>query len=186
MKNFLRTFKVFYIFLVLCFILVSISSGQKKGKNKGYWMDVAILPIDECTATESQSAMLEVDTRDGCKGALIPYTSKSIYINTLEHCFTLDELFPGSDIFVQKVEISLERDRNTGDILGGRFWLKDSENNYYKTEVFELVFPATPLPTGFSIFVNHCFEVKPQTGKGKKQVLGYLSVGTIEFFVKIR
>ncbi len=179
MKNFPRTFKVFYIFLVLCFILVSISSGKRR--DKGYWMDVIILPSDLCTATDLPSEVLWVDTRDCSRGGLIPYTSKSIYINTLEHCFTLDELFPGSGIFIQKVEISLERDRNTGEILGGRFWLNDHENNYYKTEVFELELPVASNPSGFFIPVNKCLKVYPQTGRGKKQVLSYLSVGTIEF-----
>lgn len=183
MKNLTKTFKLFYFFLVLCFILVSISSGGRKAK--GYWMDVVISPIDSlCAVKEVPYAVLAVDTTDpdGCKGALIPFTSKSIYINTLEQCFTLI-FFPGSDIFIQKVEISLERDRNTGEILGGRFWLKDTNQKYYKTEVFELVFPVPTYPSGssFSIPVDQCLKVYPQTGRGKKKPLGYLTVGMIEF-----
>ena len=186
MKNFPRTFKVFYIFLVLCFILVSISSGQKKGKNKGYWMDVVISPNNlPCTATELPSVVLGVDTTDGCKGAFIPYAFKSLYINTLEHCFDLpDPLFTGSGITIQSVEMYCKRDRHTGEIVAVQFWLEDTEQKYYHTKIVDLDSSAVPNPAWFVIFVNHCFEVYPQTKKGKKQVLGYLTVGTIEFWKK--
>ncbi len=186
MKNFPRTFKVFYIFLVLCFIVVSISSGLKK--DKGYWMDVVIFAIDlQCTAMELPNAVLKVDTTDDCgsKGAFIPYAFKSLYINTLEHCFDLPTpLFPESGITVQSVEIGCKRDRHTGEIVGVQFWLKDTEQKYYRTIMLDLASPAAPNPIWFNIYVNHCFEVYPQTGKGKKQVLGYLTVGTIEFWPK--
>ncbi len=183
MKNFPRTFKVFYIFLVLCFILVSISSGKRR--DKGYWMDVIISPNGSCTGMGLSSAELWVDTRDGCKGAFIPYAFKSLYINTLEHCFDLpDSLFPGSGITVQSVEVGCQRDRHSGEIVGVQFWLKDTEQNYYHTKILDLDSPVAPNPSWFVIHVNKCLEVYPQTkGKGgrKKQVLGYLSVGTIEF-----
>lgn len=186
MKNFPRTFKVFYIFLVLCFILVSISSGKRR--DKGYWMDVIILPITlDCEQPELQKAVLEVDTRDGCKGAFIPYDFKSLYINTIEHCFDLpDPLFSGSGITVQGVEVNCKRDRHTGEIVGVQFWLKDIEQKYYRTKMLELTNPVLPDPLWFEICVNHCFEVYPQTKKGKKQVLGYLTIGTIEFLETIR
>ncbi len=180
MKNFSRTFKVFSIFLVLCFILVSISSGQKKGKNKGYWMDVVIPIPPLCGLT--QTAELRIDTREGCKGAFIPYAFKSLYINTLEHCFDLpDPLFTGSGITIQSVEMYCKRDRHNGEIVAVQFWLEDTEQKYYHTKIVDLDSSAVPNPAWFVIFVNHCFEVYPQTKKGKKQVLGYLTVGTIEF-----
>jgi hypothetical protein len=181
MKNFPRTFKVFYIFLVLCFILVSISSGKRR--DKGYWMDVIISPNGlPCTAPELQNAVLRVDTTDSCKGAFIPYAFKSLYINTLEHCFDLPEpLFEGSGITVQSVEVGCKRDRHTGEIVEVQFWLKDTEQKYYRTKILELANPVLPDPIWFMISVNHCFEVYPQTKKGKKQVLGSLSVGTIVF-----
>jgi hypothetical protein len=181
MKNFPRTFKVFYIFLVLCFILVSISSGRRR--DKGYWMDVVISPIDLlCPVTKLPKAVLAVDTTDGCRGAFIEYAFKSPYINTLEHCFDLPEpLFPGSSIKVQSVEVGCKRDRHSGEIVDVQFWLKDTEQKYYRTEIVELDTPAAPHPNGFSISVNHCFRVSPQTGGGKKRTLGYLTVGTIEF-----
>jgi hypothetical protein len=183
MKNFSRTFKVFYILLVLCFTLVSISSGQKKGKDRGYWMDVFISPITiQCKELNS---VLAVDTRDGCKGAFIPYAFKSLYINTLEHCFDLPEpLFPGSGITVQSVEVGCNRDRHSGEIMAVQFWLKDTEQNYYHTKILDLDSPVAPNPSWFVIPVNKCLKVYPQTKKGKKQVLGYLRVGMIEFLQK--
>jgi hypothetical protein len=182
MKNFSRTFKVFYIFLVLCFILVSISSGKRRVK--GYWMDV-VTPIPPLCTLLKPNAVLAVDTTVGCKGAFIPYDFKSLYINTLEHCFYLpDPLFPGTGITVQSVEVNCKRDRHTGEIVGVQFWLKDTEQNYYRTKMLELATPALPNPVYFWISINHCFEVYPQTRKGKKQVLGYLTVGSIDFWAK--
>ena len=186
MKSFSWTFKVFCVFLVLCFIFVSISNGKGKGKNKGDWMDVVISAIDlQCPVQELQKAVLEVDTTAGCKGAFIPYDFKSLYINTLEHCFDLpDPLFFGSGITVQSVEVNCTRDRHTGEIVEVQFWLKDTEQNYYRTEIVELDSPVAPDPVGFSISVYHCFKVSPQSGKGKKKPLGYLTVGMIEFWQK--
>ncbi|UCE40406.1 MAG: hypothetical protein JSV17_13215 [Candidatus Aminicenantes bacterium] len=183
MKNFTWPFKVFCIFLVLGFILVGISSGQGKGESKGYWMDVVISPIDSlCAKTDP---VLAVDTRDGCKGAFIPYAFKNLYINTIENCFDLhDPLFPGSVITVQSVEIGCERDRKTGEILGFMFWLKDTEQNYYHTKKFTLATPVALNPSYFVIPVYDCLEVFPQTKKGKKGAVGSLSVSTIEFLQK--
>ena len=154
-------------------------------------MDVVILPISlECEKAKLPKAVLEVDTTPsdttpGCKGAFIDYAFKSLYINTLENCFDLpDPLFLGSGITIQSVEVGMERDRHTGEIVEVQFWLKDTEQKYYRTTMLELALPAAPRPTGFSILVNHCFEVKPQTGGGKKKPLGYLTVGTIEFWPK--
>jgi hypothetical protein len=183
MKNFTRSFKVFCIFLVLSFIFAGISMGQGKGKNKGYWMDV-VISSDVLLCTKSDP-VLAVDTIDGCKGARIPHDFKSLYINTLEHCFILPEpLFSGSNIIVQSVEIGCIRDRHTGEILEVQFWLKDTEQNYYHTKIFPLAIPVTPNPSYFAIQVYDCLEVFPQTKKGKKTVVGSLSVGTIEFLQK--
>ncbi len=183
MKNLSRTFKVIYIFLVLCFIFISISNAQGKGKNKGYWMDVVILPIDSlCAETDP---VLAVDTRDGCKGAFIPFGGKNFYINTIEHCFDLPQpLFSGSSITIQSVEIGPERDRKTGEILGIRFWLEDVEQKFYRTDLLEPPFPVATDPNGFMVPINQCVAVYPQTGKGKKRPVGYLTVGTIEFWQK--
>jgi hypothetical protein len=185
MKNLTRFFKVFCIFLVLSFIFVGISNGQGKGKKKSkvYWMDVVISPIDSlCAETDP---VLTVDTRDGCKGAFIPYDFKSLYINTLEHCFNLpDPLFPGSSITIQSVEIGCMRDRHTGEIEKVQFWLKDTQQNYYHTKIFPLAIPVAPNPSYFAIHVYDCFEILPQTKKGKKTAVGTLSVGTIEFWQK--
>ena len=183
MKNSTRTFKVFFVFLVLCFILVGISYGQGKGKNKGYWMDVVIsLNVSLCDETDP---VLAVDTRDDCKGAFIPYNFKSLYINTLEHCFHLpDPLFSGSGITIQSVEVGCIRDRKTGEIVEVQFWLKDTEQNYYRTLLIELPFPEAPDPNGFMVPINQCITVYPQTKKGKKKPVGYLTVGTIEFWPK--
>ena len=183
MKNSTRTLKVFFVFLVLCFILVGISYGKGKGKSKGYWMDVVISSnVSFCAETDP---VLAVDTRDGCKGALIPYDFKSLYINTLEHCFDLpDPLFSGSGITIQSVEVGCIRDRKTGEIVEVQFWLKDTEQNYYRTDLIELPFPVAPDPIGFVVPINQCIAVYPQTKKGKKTAVGYLSVDTIEFWPK--
>ena len=188
MKDLTKAIKVIFILLVFSFVLVTISSGQGKGKIRGYWMDVIISEITlDCTETELPSAILKVDTTDGCKEAFVTYAYKSLYINTIEHCFELPEpLFSGSGITVQEVELSCMRDRRTGQIVEIQFWLKDTEQNYYRTKILELGIPVHPNPEWFIIHVNHCFEVKPQTKKGKKKPVGYLTVGTIEFRQKNR
>jgi len=177
MKNLTKTFRVFYIFLVLCFILVSISSGKKR--IKGYWMDVVISPSGWC-ATELTSAVLAVDTTEaGCPGALIPDTLGGFYI-TFNHCVNyFDPISFGDDITIQKVGMGCQWHRKTGT-YGVMFWLKDEfEQKMYRTEILERYF--VPTPSGFSILVDQCLKVYPQTGKGKKKPLGYLAVGTIEF-----
>jgi hypothetical protein len=181
MKNLKKTFKVFYIFLVLCFILVSITSGKRR--DKGYWMDVLISPSDLCTGTESPQAVLEVDTTgDECPGAQIPYTLGGFYI-TFNHCFNYFEPFTlGDDITIHKVEMGCQWHRKTGT-YGVMFWLKDEfKQKYYRTEILELSF--VPNPDYFSISVNQCLRVYPQTGGGKKKPVGYLSVGTIQYLPK--
>ena len=186
MKNLTKTIKIFFMFLLFSLVSVSISNGQGKGADKGYWMDVVISPVNwECTEAGLPNAVLAVDTTFGCKGAYIPDRFKSFYINTLEHCFDLPEpLFSGSGIIIQSVEMHCERDRKTGRILGFMFWLKDIEQNYYHTKMFALPVPVAPNPSYFAIPVDDCLKIFPQTKKGKKKALGTLSVGLIEFMQK--
>jgi hypothetical protein len=125
-----------------------------------------------------------VDTRDGCKGAYIYDDNRSLYINTIGTCFDLPQTVfsrDGSYISIQRVEIGFTRDRKTGAILKLQFWLQDFEQNFYRTYLIEPTFPVVPNKLGFMVPVDQCIEVYPQTKKGKKELVGYLSVGTIEF-----